>query len=277
MPPNQAPVYKEHLPRLRGDTACGRGLHDNPSIGGIPTDRLTREALVEIMLDDCRDAARGLLLHPRIVVSSNGSVIARYHRDPEFRRLINQADLVDADGAPLVFASRLFCRDPLPERIATTDFIEDCCLAAVQNDLRFYFLGAKPGVAEQAVARLRMRYPRLQVVGVRDGYFGAHEAPDICLRIREAGTHVVWLAMGSPLQEQFAAANRRNLSGVAWIRTCGGLFDHVAGHVKRAPKWMQDMGLEWLHRMKEEPSRLGMRYLMTNPLAAYHLMTKTHD
>src|SRR5215213_2688929 len=117
-------------------------------IGGIRTARLTRAELARLMVEDCLRARRGDLPLPRVVVSSNGSVIAAYHQDPDFRASIASADIVDADGMPLVFATRLICKRPLLERVATTDFILDAADAAVRNGLRFYFLGSKPGVAE---------------------------------------------------------------------------------------------------------------------------------
>ncbi|WP_157099224.1 WecB/TagA/CpsF family glycosyltransferase, partial [Novosphingobium rosa] len=120
-------------------------------------------------------------------------------------------------------------------------------------------------------------YPDLQIVGVRHGYFSDADIPAICAAVRRSGADVLWVGMGTPLQEHFAVKAREHLAGVAWIRTCGGLFDHYGGGVSRAPDWMQATGLEWLYRAAREPLRLGVRYLVTNPRAAYHLATKTHD
>lgn len=250
-------------------------LIDTMIVGGIPTARVTRAELAEMMLHDCRMARAGALAHPRVVISSNGAVIARYHGDWEFRQLVAQADIVDADGAPLVIASRWLTARPLPERVATTDLIHDCSALAAENGVRFFFLGGRPGVAFAAAKRLGSLYPGLQVAGCRDGYFGEGEEVAIRQCIKDAGTDILWLGLGSPAQERLATRWRRELAGVAWIRTCGGLFDHVAGNVSRAPVWMQEAGLEWLHRMRQEPRRLGPRYLSTNPIAAFHLLTKT--
>jgi exopolysaccharide biosynthesis WecB/TagA/CpsF family protein len=251
-------------------------LTDTLVVGGIATSRATRVELAQLMVRDSMSARLGELKRPRIVMSSNGSVIAHFHRDPHFRAMVLQADLVDVDGMPLVIATRFLSRQPLQERVATTDFVLDACAAAVANGLRFFFLGAKPGVAERAAQNLRVLYPGLNIVGVQNGYFGKDDEAAICERIVAAGTDVLWVGMGSPLQEEFAIANRERLSGVAWIRTCGGLFDHHSGAVPRAPLWMQQIGLEWLHRTIKEPMRLGKRYLFSNPVAIYHLITKTH-
>lgn len=246
-------------------------------VGGIVTIRRTRTQMAVQMLADHSEVARGHLTHPRVVTSSNGYVIARFHAEPSFRRLITQADIVDADGMPLIFATKLLCKSPLVERVATTDFIHDAAQAAIGNDLKFYFLGGKPGIALRAADNLRAIHDGLDIVGLRHGYFKPEEEESICAEIRALDTDVLWVGLGSPYQEAFAIRNRERLKGLTWIRTCGGLFDHCAGTVTRAPQWMRQAGLEWLHRAMKEPVRLGGRYLVTNPLAAYHLLTKTYD
>ncbi|WP_406857287.1 WecB/TagA/CpsF family glycosyltransferase [Alsobacter sp. KACC 23698] len=227
------------------------------------------------MLSDCLAARRqGGQSLPKLVFASNGSVIARYHRESGFRELMDQADIVDADGMPLVLFSRIL-QHPLPERIATTDFIFDACEMAQEHGLRFYFLGGKRDDNMRASAFFRDRYPGLMLVGSRDGYFKRSDEEEICAEIRERKVDVLWLGLGSPLQEDFAVRNRSRLAGVAWIRTCGGMFDHYSGRKRRAPAWMQSAGLEWLYRAAQEPRRLGPRYIKTNLPALYHLMTKT--
>lgn len=246
-------------------------------IGGITTIRATRAELADQMVSDIDYAKAGKLALPRVVVASNGSVIARYHNDSSFQSLLDAADMVDADGMPLVLFTRFLWKTPLPERIATTDFIHDACKVAQSKGFRFYFLGANPGIAEQAAKNLKQMYGNLQIVGTRDGYFKREEEADICAEIREKKTDVLWVGLGSPYQEQFAMRNRAALAGVGWIRTCGGLFDHCGGNVRRAPMWMQNAGLEWLHRASLEPRRLGARYLTTNPAAMWHLFTKSAE
>ena len=250
---------------------------DHLLVGGIRTINLSRIALARMMVTDSDMARRGKLARPRVLVASNGSVIARYHSNAQFRADVEEADLVDADGMPLVIASRLLCRKPLVERIATTDFIHDAASAAAEAAVRFYFLGGRAGVARKAADALTGKHPGLQVVGVRHGYFSSSEEDEICTDILARKTDVLWIGMGSPSQEALAIRLREKLPGVAWIRTCGGLFDHVSGAVPRAGQWMQAMGLEWLHRTLLEPRRLAWRYIITNPVACFHLLTKTSD
>jgi exopolysaccharide biosynthesis WecB/TagA/CpsF family protein len=250
---------------------------ENMTIAGIPTIRATRAELAALMVQDHARVKLGQLATPRIVVSSNGMVIANFHRDTRFRALMLQAHIVDADGMPLVFASRMFCKRPLTERIATTDFIHDAARAATAAGIRFYFLGGRPGVAQLAAHNLKLRHPGLQIVGARHGYFSLDEEPFICADIKRLQADVLWVGLGSPLQEAFVTRNQCQLSGLTWLRTCGGMFDHIAERFRRAPRWMQSAGLEWLFRALQEPMRLGLRYITTNPVAAYYLLTKTHD
>jgi len=250
---------------------------DTLTIGGLPIARMTRAEMAQLMRADVARARSGALPHPRLLTSANGSVVAAYHKEPGLRQAIDAIDLIDADGMPLVFASRMFCKRPLTERAATTDFLLDACALAAREDIRFYFLGARPGVAARAAEHLRYRFPGLKVVGTRNGYFKRADLPELCEQIREAGTDVLWLGLGTPMQEEIAVLARELLGGVAWVRTCGGLFDHYGGGVSRAPAWMQGLGLEWLYRAAREPLRLGWRYLVTNPVAVYYLMTRTRD
>jgi N-acetylglucosaminyldiphosphoundecaprenol N-acetyl-beta-D-mannosaminyltransferase len=204
-------------------------------VGGIKTARMDRQELADLMVEDCMAARLGRLLKPKVLIASNGSVIARYHSDAQFRRNVDRADLVDADGMPLVLASRFFCRTPLVERVATTDFIEDAAAAAAKSGLRFYFLGGKPGVAEKAARKLTEKYPGLQIAGTQHGYFSASDESAISADILAKKADVLWIGLGSPHQEALAIRLRDELPGVGWIRTCGGLFDHVSEAVPRDP------------------------------------------
>ena len=258
-----APANGDALPRI--------------TVAGLPIVACGREALCAQMVADVARARAGELAQPRIVTSANGAVISLYNKDAHFAAVMNNADIVDADGMSLVFASRLLCRQPLPERAATTDFLIDAAETAARAGVRFFFLGAQRGVAARAAEHLRSRIPGLQVVGTCHGYFTEAQLPKLCAAITARGTDVLWLGLGSPRQEELAARLRRMLPGVAWIRTAGGLFDHYGGGVSRAPRWMQAVGGEWLYRAAREPLRLGWRYLATSPPAIYHLLSKTHD
>jgi N-acetylglucosaminyldiphosphoundecaprenol N-acetyl-beta-D-mannosaminyltransferase len=244
-------------------------------LGGFITVAVTRQQLAEQMVADCFAARElGPEALPKIAFSSNGQGIAEAVRNPAFSAAMAGADYIHADGQPVVLASR-FTKVPLPERIATTDFFHDAARIAAQTGLKFFILGAGDAQNAAAVEAMRRLYPELQVVGRRHGYFPDDESESVCANIRDSGADVVWVALGKPRQELWSVANRANLGGVGWIKTCGGLYAFLAGDAFRAPRWMQRLGLEWLYRMLEDPKRLGWRYLTTNPIAAWRLATKS--
>lgn len=245
-------------------------------VGGLPTAVVTAKELTELMVRDCLEARdEGAAWRPRLVFSSNGQGIVLAARDAAFAKAMAEADIVHADGMPVVFASRLMCARALPERIATTDFIFDACEAAERNGLSFYFLGGRDEDNARAVAWFTSRYPKLKIAGRHDGYYAESDEDRIIAGIAATKPDVVWLALGKPRQEFLAVKMRDRLAGVGWIKTCGGLFDYYSGRSARAPVWMQRSGLEWLFRAMQEP-RLAKRYLATNLSAAYFLLTRTH-
>lgn len=246
-------------------------------VGGIVLTALSRIEWAEWMRKHC--LANRLSSHdqPMVVFSANGQTIATCHKDKAFHSLITQADAVDVDGQPAVIASKLLTKTPLPERVATTDFFHDAAAMAQENGLNFYFLGATQESLDTAVAEIRKQYPALNIVGFRNGYFSIKDEPSIIDAILASKADVLWIGLGVPKQEEFVIRNRHNLKGIGWVKTCGGLFDHFSPDIKRAPKWMQKCCLEWFFRMLQEPSKFAYRYLTTNFVAAWLLLTKTHE
>jgi exopolysaccharide biosynthesis WecB/TagA/CpsF family protein len=245
------------------------------TVGGLPITPLSRTGWAQLMVDVCLHARRRPGTPPFVVISANGQVLALAHRDAGFRAILDKAGAIDADGQPLVHASRIFARAPLPERCATTDLFHDAADAAAASGLSFYFLGATAENVGRAVAAVRAQHPRLAIAGFRNGYFGESEEAQICSDIVDAGTDVLWVGLGVPRQEAFVARNREALRGVGWIKTCGGLFDHMQPGSRRAPPWMQSAGLEWAFRAAREPRKLLWRYLTTNGTALWLLATRT--
>ncbi|HEY0625152.1 MAG TPA: WecB/TagA/CpsF family glycosyltransferase [Allosphingosinicella sp.] len=241
-------------------------------VGGFDTIRATRAELAAMMVADClavRATSQKPL--PKLVFSSNGQGIALAGRKAEFAAAMAKADIVHADGMSVVKGSRWFTDAPLPERIATTDFFHDAARAAEEAGLNFYILGGREDQNAAAVEAIRALYPRLSVVGRRNGYFRPEEADEICRDIVARGTDVLWVALGKPLQEYWSAEHQERLRGIGWVKTCGGLLSFLTGEAPRAPEWMRSAGLEWLHRTMHEPIRLGPRYIATNPDALYRM------
>jgi len=194
-------------------------------------------------------------------VSVNAAKLVALREDARLRRAVFDCDLVTADGQSVVWASRLL-GDPLPERVAGIDLMARLVEAAEEHGYRVFFLGATPGVLARAVAELRARHPRLHVAGARDGYFRPDEESAVREEIRAAAPDILFVAMGSPRKEHWVAA-APDLD-VGFAMGVGGSLDVIAGHVRRAPRLVQRLGLEWLFRLAQEPRRLVRRYVTTN-------------
>jgi len=177
----------------------------------------------------------------------------------KFRRTFEAADIIHADGAPVVFASKILTRAPIPERSATTDFLHDAAKMAQAHGLKFFLLGATEKVNADCAAMLDKSYPGLEIAGRRNGYFAAEDEAAICEEINRSGADVLWVGLGVPLEYEFCERNRDRLKA-GWIVTCGGCFNFATGAYRRAPAWMQRVGLEWLFRVAHEPARLAKRY-----------------
>jgi exopolysaccharide biosynthesis WecB/TagA/CpsF family protein len=263
-------IFEVHqAPRTHANDAF-----DEVMVGGIKTACLTRANLTRMMLTDCFAARETEGTHPKLIFAINGHAIARAASDEQFRRIFESADIIHADGQAAVFASKLFTGTPIPERSATTDFIHDAARAAAEHGLRFFLLGATEEANKKAVRILRETYPGLQIVGRRHGYFSLLDEDDICDEINLTQPDVIWAGLSLPLEYEFAVRNRNRLKA-GWLVTCGGCFNYITGDYKRAPRWMQAVGLEWLHRMLCDPKKLFWRYATTNPLAFFLLLTRT--
>jgi exopolysaccharide biosynthesis WecB/TagA/CpsF family protein len=245
------------------------------TIGGLPIAVIDRARSAALMVDvalACRDTSR----RPLIFTSANGQVLSMCARQSRIRDLFVEADLIHADGMPLVFVSRLFNKTPLPERVATTDLFHDAVRIAEQRGARIFLLGATKSMVDQAVRRVKARYPELNIVGYGSGYLRREGDEERILEIiNKARPDILWLGLGAPAEQEFAVRHRDRLHGVGLIKTSGGLFDFLSGKNSRAPLWMQRAGLEWAYRIYLEPRRLAGRYLMTNPHALFLLLTRT--
>ena len=256
---------------MSGEGSLNRRL-PTVTVGGFATVALTRRELASIMVSDCMRARQSRDdWIPKLVFSSNGQGIALAGRDSRYYEAMRSADIIHADGMSAVFASRL-TQTPLPERICTTDFFVDAAQAASEYKLKFFLLGAHDEQNEAAAEGIRQLYPGVELVGRHHGYFGDDEDEAVCQLIKSTGADVLWVALGRPRQEFWSVRNRHRLTGVGWVKTCGGLFSYLAGDAPRAPQWVRDVGLEWLYRLADDPKRLAGRYLATNPYALYRLL-----
>lgn len=203
-----------------------------------------------------------------LVLNVNAHCLNLCHGDPALRRFFGAADLVFCDGAGVRLAAKIL-GGYLPERITYADWLPRFAAFAERENLSLFFLGARPGVAENAARKLRSAHPSLKVVGVRHGFFdlvaGDPENEGVVMEINAASPDVLLLGLGMPLQERWLMENLDRLNvGVAL--TGGAAFDYASGGLRRGPRLLTDNGLEWLARLLAEPRRLWRRYLVGNPL-----------
>ena len=189
-----------------------------------------------------------------VVVTPNAEIGYDASRDPDYRELLNRADLMLPDGAGVVLAAKLR-KTPLKEKVAGIDFARNMLSVFARRGTKLYLLGSKPGVAEQAAEKMKELAPGLTVCGTADGYF-KDEGP-VVERINESGAEALFVCLGAPKQENFMLAHREELKTVRLMAGLGGSLDGFAGNVKRAPKWMIRLNLEWLYRLCKEPRRIG--------------------
>jgi N-acetylglucosaminyldiphosphoundecaprenol N-acetyl-beta-D-mannosaminyltransferase len=195
---------------------------------------------------------------PRYMVTANVHYAMLAESDPRLGDVNRGAELVVADGMPLVWAAR----GRLPERVAGSDLVPAVCQVAAERGWRVYFYGAAPGIADEAARRLTERYPGLQVVGVESPPFrdlSPSEVEELAGRVRSANPDILVLAFAMPRGELWMAEHYRTLGAPVTIQA-GATLDFVAGRQHRAPRWMQRVGLEWAYRFLREPRRLGGRY-----------------
>lgn len=243
-------------------------------LGGLPVVAADSRETARVIVDEALRRS-ALWRFPAYLTSTNGEVTYRCAVDAAERALFVQADAIHADGMAHVFASRLHDAEGLPERVATSDLFYDVAAEATARGASMYMLGASAESNAAAAAAVRARYPGVRLVGHRHGFF-LDEAEEIavCAEICQLQPDILWISMGVPREQRFIVQHRHRLTAVGVIKTSGGLFDFVSGLKRRAPPWMQAIGMEWLWRALLEPRRLAWRYLKTNPLAFYLLLKK---
>ena len=220
-------------------------------------DNLSMDETLEII--DKRIVSQQSLHH---VVVNAGKIVAM-QRDVELMQAVNEADLINADGQAVVWASK-FLGKPLKERVAGIDLMTNLVELAHTRGYKIFFLGAKEKVVKKVVQTYRLQYSNNIIAGYRNGYFSTEDEKKIAQQIRDSGAQILFVAISSPTKENFLYNYRKTLAKVSFVMGVGGSFDVVSGLVKRAPLWMQNTGLEWLYRLIQEPKRMWKRYLVGN-------------
>jgi N-acetylglucosaminyldiphosphoundecaprenol N-acetyl-beta-D-mannosaminyltransferase len=214
---------------------------------GIPVDALTEAEAVDWV---ARAIAEG---RPRLVISVNPERIMHAGRDPAFAAVLRRADLALADGAGVLWAARRLGH-PLPGRVAGVDFVRALAARGATDGWRFFFLGAAPGVAESAGQVLRDSYPGFNLAGAQAGSPEPGADAATTEAVRSSRAQVLLLAFGAAAEEAWLARNLEQSGAIIGLGV-GGAFDFISGRARRAPPWMRERGLEWLHRLSRQPWR----------------------
>ena len=224
-------------------------------VWGVPFTPVTRAGACDLVESLIRART------PSYFITANTHYAMLTRDNPDLAEINRGSAFIIADGAPIVWASRLK-GSPLPERVAGSDLIFDLCERAARNGHRIFLLGGGEGVGEESSRRLVERYPGLQIVGVECPPFRQptpEEHEQLLARIREAKPDILLVALGQPKGERWMYRNFREI-GVPVSVQIGASLDFAAGRVKRAPRWIQKIGMEWAYRLWLEPNRLYSRY-----------------
>jgi len=232
---------------------------------GVHIDHVTMSDAVARVADMVREPK------PHLVVTANSEMIMMANADPVLYEIIERADLVVPDGIGVVWASRLL-RTPLPERVPGVELMEALLAEGARQQWRIFLLGSEPGIADRAAEVIRTKHPGVQIVGTHHGFFKSEELGDLLVKIKAARPDILFVALGVPKQEKFAAAHLASLE-VPVAMGVGGSFHIFAGTLRRAPAWMRRMGLEWFYRLLQQPSRIK-RFSALPKFALYVLMEK---
>ena len=243
--------------------------HGPVCLMNVSLDRVTQSDCIQEVVEALRHG------HGGWVVTLNLDHLRRCWTDASYEACVRDADLRVADGMPLIWASRLQ-RTPLPERVAGSDLIFELSGALARDRRSVFLLGGDPGTAEAAGQVLQSRYPGLVIAGTHCPPLGYESNPAEVQRVAGllAGSQAdfVFVALGSPKQE-YLIRQMRSVLPMAWWMGVGISFSFVCGHIKRAPRWIQRIGLEWLHRMFQEPRRLAKRYVVQGiPFGAFLML-----
>jgi N-acetylglucosaminyldiphosphoundecaprenol N-acetyl-beta-D-mannosaminyltransferase len=193
----------------------------------------------------------------------NAGKIVQMQKDLQLRESVNSSDIINADGQAVVWAAK-FLNKPLMERVAGIDLMQNLVKLAASKKYKIYFLGAEEDVVSKTVAHYSTEFGQDIVAGYRNGYFQQEDENEVISDIVSSKANILFVAITSPKKENFLYKYKKELASVNFIMGVGGSFDVIAGKTKRAPVWMQDIGLEWFYRFLQEPKRMWKRYLVGN-------------
>ncbi|MGN6264838.1 MAG: WecB/TagA/CpsF family glycosyltransferase [Ginsengibacter sp.] len=231
------------------------------NICNVPVDALTMKQTIALIDEAIREKRS---IHHVVI---NAVKVVNAQKDEKLRDSIVNCDIINADGQGIIWASQLLNK-PLPERVAGIDLMENLVELAAQRKYRIFFLGAKEEILQKVIQTYSKKYGSEIIAGYNNGYFKPDEEEKIARKIADSHADILFVAMSSPKKEIFLNTYK-DLINTPFIMGVGGSFDVVSGLVKRAPKWMQASGFEWLYRTLQEPRRMWKRYLFGNSSFIY--------
>ena len=226
-------------------------MSERLEILGVGVDRVTSDEALERIGTFIAEGREKGTTHQ--IVTANAEIIYQASKNDKMRTVINNAQMVTADGSGVVWASKQL-GEPLTERVTGIDLVNSICAASAQYGWTLYILGSAPGVADTAAKNICEKYSGCNIIGTHHGYFDAQEEQNILAELRELKPDVLFVALGAPRQEYWIAEHIKAL-GIPVGMGIGGSMDVLSGNVKRAPEWMQKMSLEWLYRFLIQPTR----------------------
>ncbi len=231
-------------------------MSETVKILGVRFDRVTLEEAAEKALEFAKDEKQHYICTP------NPEIVLEAQKNEEFLKVLNQSDLNIPDGIGIIWAAKYLKQGSL-QRVTGVDLMEKICEKAAKENLKIFLLGADEGVAQKVKTILENKYPGIKIVGPYSGSAEEKEKNLILKNINDSGAKILFVAFGAPKQEIWITDNLKNLNSVRLGMGVGGSFDFIAQVHKRAPKWIQKIGLEWLYRLLQQPSRLKRIYNAT--------------
>lgn len=222
-------------------------MRETVDIVGVPVDKITMNEAIETV----KTFLAGDKAHS--IYTPNAEILYDAYKDPELKSILQQADLLIADGAGVVLASKIL-RRKLPEKVSGIDLTKNSFKILSQNKIRYFLFGSKPGIAEIARENLLKTYTNIEISGCRNGYFSIEDEIEIINQINTSNTDILLVALGAPKQERWIHKYKDRLN----VKVCigvGGSLDVFAGNVRLAPEFFRKNGLEWLYRLYKEPWR----------------------
>lgn len=245
-----------------GDMDMDKTTFPKTTIFGVPFSKMGMQETVRFLADRIE---RKL---PTQVVTANPEIVMMGLKQPAYMEVLQQVELIVPDGTGIVWAASQK-GDPVTERVPGFDLLYELVAVGSEKGWRIYMLGAGPEVIALAAAKLKSLYPRIEIVGYRDGFFTVDEEPEIVRAIQAAEPDLLFVGLGAPKQELWISRHREQLA-VPVMMGVGGSFDGIAGKVKRAPKVFIKLRLEWFYRLLKQPTR--WRRMMELPKFALKVM-----